>query len=375
MTQLHAAIDGTVCGVNSPGYAYYLAARSSNWVTMPMPPTGGTWKYATCSSQGNLFAAIDTNSRSIWTYISGAWTKTTGVADIVDIDDNGMLYCVNLAQGGYVYHFNRTNNLWDQFTGTGFTALANGGTMNIWAIGPISGGVNLYRLPDQGLQVTTTITGNASCNLPNCPSANHKPHVVSCFSGKHTGTCATQYGNWAPYQSNVLFTGSDTSFDPFSCLEGDTINCTISVNDAMDCTVGGNNFFNANSPPFTLSNYLEDCISYFKKVATPPIGSCVKHAPFGTYYCDYPVSVWCSNTSNPDFKVSLINDLYVPDPVIYGWVTPITQVCFRWPWSYNADGTKKWYHVPSVPGSSEIGQDDMIEITSGLPPQVCTYNP
>jgi hypothetical protein len=226
--------------------------------------------------------------------------------------------------------------------------------------------------------ITSTISGSASCNLPNCPTANHTPHASICFSSKHTGNCNNVYASAAPYADYILAQTSDTSWDAFDCFESGSSSCDVTISDGIDCTIGGANFFGSSGGQngFAFSNLLEPCSAAFKWTITPPLASCPKkNFPNSPYYCDYPVTTYCSNTTNPDFKVSLINDLYITPPGHwFGWTTNLVQLCFRFQWSYNADGTKKWYHLPDIT-LPFTGQNAMIAFATYFAPPVCTYTP
>jgi len=128
LMQLAEASGGTICGANSAGNGFYNLG--SGWQLYPL----SSWIWISCTP-GNLEAVGIKSDRSVWIYkkSTGTWTQTTGYADQASIDAATNIYVL---ASGNVYHYNSSNGTWDLLAGGPFTSLANGGTMNVWAVTP-----------------------------------------------------------------------------------------------------------------------------------------------------------------------------------------------------------------------------------------------
>src|SRR5450755_1709657 len=118
-----------------------------------MPPV--TWKPVISATYINSSVPsymVVTDDNQIWLYSEGTWSQPTNgacCALLIAADGSRNFYVTGGDQN--VYHYN--GNGYDKLNGPGaFTSLANGGSMQVWAIGPTNNGNNVYRFSDTGLQ-------------------------------------------------------------------------------------------------------------------------------------------------------------------------------------------------------------------------------
>lgn len=223
LVQLNVKPDGTVCGANSQGQAFYNTG--SGWATYP----GQGWAWIDCIGGASLAVGIKTD-QSIWMWQGSAWAAMGGAAVQAAMDTGGNVYVINSA--GLSYHWNGTG--WDLLAGTGFTSLANGNTGQVWTVGPNQSGSNVYRFQDVAFTATASMTGNTNCSGGFCP-----PGAQHTWSARVSGAFSHNDGGIYSPTQEINSNFNATANDVFGCLEGNYSACGIDLTTNVTCNLMG----------------------------------------------------------------------------------------------------------------------------------------
>jgi hypothetical protein len=136
----------------------------------------GTWQHVPNAPFPVLaVSALDSTSRSyvalktdhtIWYWNGTTLAHLPGAALKVASDPLGTIYVIGTDNN--VYHWNGSS--WEHLVGSGFTTIAYGNYLNVWAVGPLVSGTTVYRMSEIAFQHIRTLGGTTSCS-PTCPGS------------------------------------------------------------------------------------------------------------------------------------------------------------------------------------------------------------
>lgn len=184
------------------------------------------------------------SDHTIWNFDGISWSQLPGAAKQVTAGVYGTIYVIGTDNN--VYHWNGTS--WDHLTGSGFTSLAYGNGMNVWAVGTLVGTNTVYRFSEIAIRHARTVSGSAVCY--NCyPSIYHNSHVKASWASHYVGGADTIKNNWDP-NTNLNISSFADFFDPFLCLEDDP-SCIPGTTEDVQCSQVGTleNGGGGNAPP------------------------------------------------------------------------------------------------------------------------------
>lgn len=273
-------INGAVWGATGFG--------SSGFTRYPVPNGLAALSAAAISVNPQSYVLV-MSDHTIWTYTAGTWTQLPGLGLQVTADALGTLYVIGTDH--YVYHWDGT--AWGRLAGGSKTFLANGGTMEVFAVGALVSGNSVYRFSDQAIRHTRTVSGDALCY--SCfPQTYHNSHVKANWAGKTLGGADYIKNDWDPNTPLSISSVADL-YDPFTCLESDTV-CAPTTAEDVFCTQAGN--LESTSGPTNTGFKLHLATSRF---LTDPARETLLGNNRTRYYMQ---GTWCSNTNFPDFDPS-----------------------------------------------------------------------
>jgi hypothetical protein len=256
-----------------------------------------------------------------------------------------------------IYHYNGTG--WDRLNGTGNTWLANGGSMEVWAIGPASGGNSIYRFSDTGLQHARTVSGSSTCDENHFPKCGITIHTANLQAGWNS-RMGTQQSAQSYANGSLAVSASADQNDPFACLEDDTA-CQPTTSGNVTCPVVGTLFADSTS---SLSFKREFAFNSVIWPGSPPPTGCT-NAP-----CFYSVVSNCTPDSPPDWPLFEVAGGDYKGTKIVAW----TGVNFCERILLNGTAIGPWIcnpGIPPIPG----GLAWVTNINSTPTPYACTHNP
>jgi len=220
---------------------------------------GGALSVAVVSSVSKQFMVICSADNSVWL---GTWTGGTnstytrlanGFGYMVASGSQGNNYVIGMDR--HVYHLNNAGTGWDDLNGSPFTYISAGDPMNIWGVGPTSGGHNDYRFAENSIQFSRTYSGSVTCAVPPpygqqiCAQFNHTAQAQISFGRGATGAVAHATPWNGPGSWGVTATVVAHPQDLFTCLiNADPADCDAWENSGnMQCSGGGSN--QDQSPP------------------------------------------------------------------------------------------------------------------------------
>jgi hypothetical protein len=213
-----------------------LWISNNSGTTVTTADQGHTYlSVSSINSGGVSYVAVRTDN-TVWTVTGSTWTQVTGVNALqASADAQGTTYV--LGTDGYIREWNGSS--WSRLSGSGKTFLANGGSMQIFAIGTLSGGNSVYRFPDQTVQHARNISGNTYCAMP-CTGVTHTAYATAGWGSTYGSTSSQSV---SPPTNSVNVSSYASIVDPFTCFEmPGTSACNPSGNDNVHCSQVGNFF-------------------------------------------------------------------------------------------------------------------------------------
>jgi hypothetical protein len=288
-----SAKGSTVTTAISNGDAF-VSQNGGEWTLLPCV---GCWRYVSPASIGYSDFVGAKTDESLW-YYNGSTLKqiTPGGGLAIEMSLEGDIYVIGGDNPDHIYHLILYNFLsgkiaWDELGGGPMSAIATGGTMFNWFIGPPVNGYTIYRFADQAIGGQTTLTENSvQCSGPGCPAT----HVGKTSAGLNLSSSNTPSPNTVP-GSLTQWTGNPTNpfniksiawdSNPFDCL--DDFGCNmIFDNSTVNCSVLGNidNQTLADGGPLPLCPPDNQCCS----LADPGNKSLHQCSAFCPQYCPPP---------------------------------------------------------------------------------------
>jgi hypothetical protein len=237
LSQFSGAADGSAfaTGLDANGNLYTTA---NSWSTYSEPSVGSHWIWTAALSGNYNNQAEQANylvksGGTIWLDVGGTTAQVSGVTNGEKVAVNGAGVIYVLTSDGTVYHYNGSS--WDHLAGCCFTDIANGGSMEVWGVGPSqSNGDTVYRFSEVAIRHTRTVRGEA-INCPGgCTGVTHTIKVQAGWNGKY----GFQSEEVVAPQTQVNLSATADQFDPFLCLEDDP-SCIPYVDDSVVCSVAG----------------------------------------------------------------------------------------------------------------------------------------
>lgn len=364
-TQLTYCFASLSVAADGGGQMLTIDGNKTLWIATNFGAPG--WAHASVPKSTPVISATTINSslgtyaivlsdKTIWTYSGSSWKQLTtgGRATQISSDTLGTIYVIGMDQA--IYHYNGTG--WERLNGTGNTWLANGGSMEVWAIGAASGGNSIYRFSDTGLQHVRTISGSSTCDQNHFPKCGITIHTAKLQAGWNSRMGAQQSTQSYANGSLVVSASVDQN-DPFACLESDTA-CQPTTSGNVICPVVGTLCRDSFS---NVTFKTELAVTSVTWPGTPPPVGC-KTGP-----CIYLIRSNCTpGTTPPDFNPStLAGGDYVDWPwsaKTVSWIT--ASFCERI--LLNGVGITPWVCWPDGPAFP-------TNINSTPPPYSCTHNP
>lgn len=277
-----------------------------NGVQLSQPEYGvGARSVAILGGAG--YGAVLTDN-TFWVYASSAWTEQSlpvGAESIgYDNDQNATLYMVGT--DGSVYY--NTAGSWGKMVtpgavGGGYGQLANGGSGNVWIIGPTASGNNIYRYSDVAIRFTQTLTGSATC--PGCfPRVYHNASQSVSWGSAHAVTHNATMSHFDPQTQLNLAAYSDL-VQAFDCFEQDSCAPTDGGEQVL-CSEDGLLNIQRIQIKWSIEFNVKE-----RTVNTGQIGGAYQRRnSVGLFwYTNYGQAPACSNTSTPDLNSQLIETI------------------------------------------------------------------
>ena len=313
---------------------------------------GGATSVAALNTTTGNFAVI-CHDNTIWTGNGSTYTQMPGAGLQISADAVGTLHVIGTDRA--VYHWNGSS--WDHIAVSSALSIADGGALDMWAIGTNPTGNNVFRFSESGLQHTRSISGSIACNVP--PPYDQQ----ICNPAVHTVTLTAGIGGVWGTQQQYKFNGpggwsqqaSANKNDIFDCLENGA-KCALASEGGVTCSQAGQIF---NNPPDITADYEWATTQVTWKNSDPPV--CLLH------FCRYKVRWACATgTTPPDYQIGTVQsgDVYEKYPTV-SWMSK--AFCFRF-----YSGTPWLCFVP--PGTG----DPVTWVSAiGVPPILykCTHNP
>lgn len=298
--------------VNAAGAMNVTADPTHAWTAV----SGGPYKYIDVISP-NIWLAVK-GAGTVWLYSHGTWSQIGTNSNAVqvnggfhtDLSGNPMIYY--LGSDGYVYHMNSgAPTGWDKLNGSGNTALAAGGSLNVMSLGG-TGGTHLYRFGDSSPKITINYSGTVTCAVPPpynqqiCPTFTHTASLKACWGTKGCHTVnATPWNNSGSWS---LTATSDEQDDPIGCLDNPLMDgCAPNENGNMNCSGGGSDTQTSDfsiGESIDVRNWLYDDVGY-------PQGPILEGTPTVGVYAGY------DNFTHTDACILGIPTCPSPNPLEY----------------------------------------------------------
>lgn len=285
------AIDGY-------GWGVYTSIDGVNWTKVS--PSNQYLSVSAMNTSSATYYAVRSD-HTLWIVTGTTWTQIGGMnnASQVSVDATGTVYV--LGTDGYVYHYSGSGSAWDKLNGSGNTWLTNGGSMEVWAIGPASGGNSIYRFSDTGLQHVRTISGSSTCDQNHFERCGVITHTAKLQAGWNSRMGAQQSAS-SPAQGSLAVSASADQNDPFACLEDDTA-CQPTTLGNVECPVAGN--LVTDLVGISIRSGIGAVLLRNLSGAAGVPGSCIKKGGI-VQVCDFDVTQ--SGTNQPTYSTNVVTD-------------------------------------------------------------------